>query len=557
MKYCLIEPVAVALAVTAALALAPAPASAAGAAAVASNGTENGTANGAVTRASNVTASATANKGEHLLPLELSGPPLRIAAEAYRAYDSKDYDLAIARAREVLRQRPDSQDMRKLIGLAQRDKYRRDHPLEFIARKPPGYQAAERALAAYNDGDYELAVTESRLAVRQAPRNLDYRLMLIESLQRLNARDLAETEIDAAIRDLGQAPQLLTLRDRMREQRENEALQVPYALMQAGDRRGADAAFAELDRKQGLPPNIVQDAAYNAMQVGNDRDAVKYFKRSVDANEAGNLPMSEQDKFQTRRAVADVERRFGLTNTTTYRGANASSGISGAPSTPNDSVQNSTEVYWRPLGYQDARYLELFAGVTDTLWSRGGVYDTGADALQGDVGARVKPFTQVNLVAALERVFPLGGANVQADWLARLGYGSSIGTDLRVDVPSWWTSQLYAEAGHYFRQSHTYVNSEWQLGRSYRLDGVSPKLVVFPHAVAAYDYDTQMNFESGNRGSPDSAAGLGAGVSLRYWFREDRYHAPQSYWDLSVQYRARVFGDDRARGVFARFTYSY
>ncbi|ALM86290.1 bacteriophage N4 adsorption protein A [Bordetella sp. N] len=541
MKYWLDGPAAVAMAFTAAVVIAPAPAGASGTA--------------GASRASS--ASGASAGGDRLLPLELSGPPLRIAAEAYRAYDSKSYDLAISRAREVLRQRPDSQEMRKLITLAQRDKYRRDHPMEFIARKPPGFQAAERALAAYNDGDYDLALAESRVAVRQAPRNLDYRLMLIESLQRLNNRDAAEAEIDAAIRDLGQVLQLVTLRDGMREQRQNEALQVPYALMQAGDRRGADAAFADLDRKQGLPPSLVQDAAYNAMQVGNDRDAVKYFKRAIDAKEAGNLPMSEQDTFQTRRVVADVERRFGLTNTTTYRGANAASGISGAPSSPNDSVQNTTEVYWRPLGYGDARYLELFAGVTDTLWSRGGVYDTGADALQGDVGARVKPFTQVNLVAALERVFPLGGANVQADWLARLGYGSSIGTDLRVDVPAWWTSQLYAETGHYFRQSRTYVNSEWQLGRSYRLDSVSPKLVVFPHAVAAYDYDTQMNFESGNRGSPGSAAGLGAGVSLRYWFREDRYHAPQSYWDLSLQYRARVFGDDRARGVFARFTYSY
>ena len=39
-----------------------------------------------------------------ILPLPLSGPAYAIANEAYGAYNRKDYDLAIAKAREALEQ---------------------------------------------------------------------------------------------------------------------------------------------------------------------------------------------------------------------------------------------------------------------------------------------------------------------------------------------------------------------------------------------------------------------------------------------------------------------
>jgi hypothetical protein len=60
-----------------------------------------------------------------------------------------------------------------------------------------------------------------------------------------------------------------------------------------------------------------------------------------------------------------------------------------------------------------------------------------------------------------------------------------------------------------------------------------------------------------NHTSSDNAGGVGVGTGVRYWFREDKYKAPQSYVDFSVQYRAKVFGDDSAEGVFARMTFSW
>ncbi|CAM3039205.1 bacteriophage N4 adsorption protein A [Pseudomonas floridensis] len=630
-----------------------------------------------------------------ILPLPLTGPAYAIANEAYAAYNRKDYDLAIAKAREALRQRDDADQLRKLIALAERDKDRRDHPQRYPAARPkPGYLEGNQALRAYASRDYPRSAEHARKAIAQAPNNLDYHMMLIEALQRQQRLEEAQAAIDAAVQAVGPQPALsrrqqaiqeqiavntaargyaalargdnetavseardavrrfpqqmayrkllvsaliaqrqyaearsaatealalngndatlLVQRGQMRQRlgdtsgarqdfaqalavgnlplreqaslhaalgqptealrrmqqardagelKQGDEVQLAYLLSQAGDDRGALNEFKRVDRQIGLKPGEVQDAAYSAMRTPDDAQAIAYFRRVLDYQRTGDLRMSDQQVFDTRRAVSDLSREWGVTNTTTYRGASTSSGLNGAPNSNSDSVQNSTEVFWRPFGYRNARFVELYGRVTDTLWSKESSADTGADALQGALGIRVKPFSSVNVIGALERTFALGSSNVDGDWLVRLGYGSSIGTDLRVDVPSWWTSQLYLEGGRYLQDKRNYFNSEWQVGRSFRLDSISPRLVVFPHVVAAVDYDSKMRSEvdalGRSRTSSDNAGGLGVGTGVRYWFREDNYKAPQSYVDFSVQYREKVFGDDRAQGVFARMTFSW
>jgi tetratricopeptide (TPR) repeat protein len=345
------------------------------------------------------------------------------------------------------------------------------------------------------------------------------------------------------------------------ELKSGDEVQIAYFLAQAGDDRGALREFKRLDRQNQLKPTEVQDAAYSAMRAGDDAQAIAYFKRVIDYQQTGDLHMPDQQVFDTRRAVSDLSREWGVTNTTTYRGASSTNGLSGAPSSSNDSLQNSTEVSWRPAGYNNARFVELYGRVTDTLWNKESGNDKGLDALQGAVGVRLKPFSEYNVMTAFERTFPLAGSNAKGDWLVRLGYGSSIGTDLRVDVPSWWTSNLYVEGGRYLKDKRNYFNSEWQLGRSIRMDRISPRLVLFPHVVLAADYDSQMHSSTDafgrNKTSSGNAGGAGVGIGVRYWFRETQHKAPQSYVDFSVQYRAKVYGDDQAEGVFARLTYSW
>jgi Flp pilus assembly protein TadD len=638
-------------------------------------------------------AEVTHESPPQILPLALTGPAYEIANQAYSAYNDKDYDLAIAKAQEALRQRSDVDRLRKLIQLAERDKDRRDHPERYPGNKR-GFQNGDRSMRAYANGDYDRAADFARKAISEAPKNPDYRMMLIEALQRAQHLDEAELATNEAIGVLGESPQLSRRLDAIHEQKavniaaagyaslargDNDAavsyardvvrrypqeiayrrllvsaliaqeqyaaarsaatealalkgndgtllaqrgqmrmrlgdksgaqqdfaqalavgnlplreqaslyaamgqpgealermqqardkgelkpgdeVQIAYFLSQAGNDRAALDEFKRVDRSKGLSPKETQDAAYTAMRAPDDVQAIAYFKRVLDYQQTGDLQMPDQQVFDTRRAVSDLSRVWGVTNTTTYRGASTTSGLSGAPSSSNDSVQNSTEVFWRPEGYRDARFVELYGRVTDTLWNKESGNDKGLDAFQGAVGGRIKPFSEYNVMAAFERTFPLAGSNVDGDWLVRLGYGSSIGTDLRVDVPSWWTSQFYAEGGRYLQDKRNYFNSEWQLGRSIRLDRISPRLVIFAHVVAAVDYDSKMHSEvdamGRNKTSGDSAGGAGVGIGVRYWFRETRHKAPQSYIDFSVQYREKVFGDDSAQGVFARMTFAW
>jgi hypothetical protein len=44
---------------------------------------------------------------------------------------------------------------------------------------------------------------------------------------------------------------------------------------------------------------------------------------------------------------------------------------------------------------------------------------------------------------------------------------------------------------------------------------------------------------------------------MRFWFREDRDHAPRSYLDLSLQYRARLAGDERGKACFYVLPWSF
>ncbi|AHL33922.1 hypothetical protein CD58_13870 [Pseudomonas brassicacearum] len=476
-----------------------------------------------------------------------------------------------------------------------------------------GTALASQAYAALARKDPATAVTLTNQAIARAPQNPSYRHLLVSALTEQKRLTQAIAAASEGLQAHGDDARLLVMRGRLRQQTGDDAgarkdfahalalgtlpayeeaglyaaigqrrtarerlqeartsgelasvsdLQLAYLSMQAGDDEAAHVAFRKADATAPLKPAAAQDAAYNAMRVHEDDESVAYFKRVIDGQETAETPMSAQQLFDTRRAVGDVSRRMGLTSTTSYRG-NSSSGLSAAPSTgssgsqSNDLLQNSTELSWRPLGYRNARFVELYGRITDTLWSKNSDSDTGADALQGALGVRVKPFSSVNIMAALERTFPLGSSNVEGDWLVRLGYGSSIGTDLRVDVPSWWTSQLYAEVGHYINDSRNYFNSEWQVGRSYAIGGTGSRWVTFPHIVAAIDYDSKMKSESNGDFSSGDAGGIGIGNNVRYWFREDAYNAPRSYVDFSLQYRARVFGEDRAKGVFARLTYSY
>lgn len=461
-----------------------------------------------------------------------------------------------------------------------------------------GYAQAQLAYRAMDDKDYGSAADFAAQAVAQSPDNMDYRLLQLNALvaaERWVAADQAATEalkqgqpddgallaqrgdirqhlgdLNGALADYrtalaqGNLPlateiDLLARTGRQSEAREKflagrdagalddlDDLQMAYLAQRAGEDGMAQDSFSRADANGKLPDTALQDAGYSAVRNSDDHTAVAWFKRAIDAD----LPdRTEQQLLDTRRTVSTVDREFGFIASVARSGGGPSAGNGGRPgaSSRDSTWQAGAEAYWRPFGYMNGRTFEVFGRVFQTLQDQSGGA-TGTQTAQATIGARWKPWASQNIVVSLGRLVPLGSQS-SADWLAQLAYSDGIGTDLRADRAAWWTTQWYGELGRYFKNPQTYGVASVQSGRSIRLDSVSPNLVLFPHLTLNGDY----NSLNTNR----TALGFGPGVNLRYWFREDGYHAPRSYLDLSLQYRFKLSGDDRARGFFLTTTLSY
>ena len=466
------------------------------------------------------------------------------------------------------------------------------------AGRDPAFDVASQAYRAMEARDYAQAADKAAQAVAISPANFDYQMLLLDA--QLGAGRLADAQ-QAATEALALEPgnaALLAQRGSIRKRlgddigaaedfnaalatgglspagevgaladlgRKNEArnrfaqfqaegkfqtaseLDLAYLASRVGDDQSARALFANADAAGKLPDSALQDSAYASLRAGRDAEAVAYFKRTIDAADSLKLRLEPQMLFNTRRAVADITREGGVIASFSYRGGGTVLSGFGSTRQPIGSKtgQIGVEAYWRPFGFRNGRYVELFARGFETLYSQAGG-PTGGDSLQAALGIRWKPFSSQNAVISLSRVFTKSAPD---DWLAQAAYSLDAGTDLRVDVDNWWTTRVAAEAGHYFKNRQNYALGSVMGGRSFRLPG-DGKTVAFPHAIVAAEYNSLLPEEK-------LSVGVGPGVSVRRWFREDKYAAPRSYVDFSLQYRLRVAGDERVKGLFFTSLVSY
>ncbi|WP_052420855.1 bacteriophage N4 adsorption protein A [Paraburkholderia ferrariae] len=385
--------------------------------------------------------------------------------------------------------------------------------------------------------DNAAAVAAARKAVEAAPQMAQHRVELIDALTNAGDERGATREARKAIDD-GLLPAM-------------PPLTAAYVAQHAGESRLASDYFKAADQSRKLSPNATADAAFAAEQAHRNAEAAAYFERAIDAatGPAGDDPVpTAQQVYDMRNAHADVTRNWGFDASLNYRGAGLQPGFATVP-TPgiSNNWQAGVEAYWRPFGSLGDRMFEVYARGYENFGVQGGG-PTGASTLQLSLGARVKPFSQIDAIFAFERIIPIG-ASANPDWLARLAYSGGFGTGRRIDVPSWWTTQIYAETGRYLNSGETYGTTWIEAGRTYRMDRISPRWTVFPYLVAGADYDSSIDHSI--------PTGAGVGISTRYWFRDSKYDAPRSYVDVSVQYRWRLAGDSRARGVFFGTVFSY
>ncbi|MRW82856.1 hypothetical protein GJ698_01965 [Pseudoduganella sp. FT26W] len=378
-----------------------------------------------------------------------------------------------------------------------------------------------RAMQRHDD---EEAVSLSRLLVASAPDKQDFQRVL--SIALTSAGETREAR--KVNQQLGASV---------------PSLDFAYMAQRVKAPEVASPAFREIDQAGQLPERALRDAGYAAMDANERHSAIAYFKRAINASRDGDVPLEQQQLYDIRRTVEQLDRQWGVYASVSYRGSTPQSGpASGATG---DSTQFGSEAYWRPsVLNRDGRYVDLYARLNATLHSEQQGIATGGASTLGAVGMRVKPLASQNVILAAERLVPIG-ARTDGDWLLRAAYSNGTGTDLVAGMSAWTMAQLYAEAGRYLHANSNYFTSEAQWGRSFRPAGAWPlNSVLTPHLVLAADY---------NQGfAQPRAIGAGAGLTYRYWFNEDRYTAPRAYFDLTLQYRVRVSGDDRAGGVVLR-----
>jgi tetratricopeptide (TPR) repeat protein len=482
---------------------------------------------------SNVDASQTCTLQAAAVP---ALPGFANATAAYRALEERDVQRALAQARLATEASPSRRDWQLM------------HMNAALAANelPEADRAATAALGIASDA----TVLAQRSSIRR--RLGDTAAANADAEAALAAGGLPVTTEAALLADLGRTREA---RNRLATAPADTAtpqnrLEAAYLSTRIGDTEAARQNFAAADASGGLPATSLLDAGYAAMHSKHDDEAVAYFKRAIDAVNGLQLKMEPQMVYDTRRTVADLTRKWGvLASITSRNGAGIAPGFGNLGNGGNRSgrvAQAGVEGYYRPWGYRNGEFVELFARGFMTLDDQNNGA-TGSDSFQGGIGVRWKPLSAQNLMLSISRVF---GPNVNGDWLAQAAYSWDTGNDLRVDgTTSWWTTRFYAEIGRYLEAGNNYGLATLMAGRSY-LVGDDGRTVLFPHGFVGVEYNS-------NDPSAKTSAGIGPGVSLRRWFREDTYNAPRSYWDLTLQYRAKLTGDDRLKGLFVNGLLSY
>lgn len=302
-----------------------------------------------------------------------------------------------------------------------------------------------------------------------------------------------------------------------------------YLLLKEGRNREALEAFQKGFSAGEASPVNYADAAYAARRAYDNDAARDLFARAIDANDKLDpKPLPEEQVFGARRANQELDRTWGFVAALLQQ----SNGLGADTRLPaiGETVQGLLEAYWQPegIGYRDGKVFQAYARFSQTFHNAG---IAGTLTSQGVLGVRYKPIGDMNLVVALEDIFSTHApvvAVARDDVLLRLGYSTGQGSDLRPNRRDWETWNLYAETGYFlrFNPARYYANVEGSYGRSYRTQALGENVVLHPNLAISSYYDQQTH--------PRSWAGIGPGLKVRCWFREDRHHAPASYFDFAV-----------------------
>lgn len=511
------------------------------------------------------------------------------AAEAWRAYERKDYAGALEAAARAIQLAPDVAGYRylqitSLLELSKLVEARQaasaaleQDELDVPALSMRAYAAARGGDKAAADADLELALAQDwlpedqmgalkRMAgeIRSAPDRVPAPRVFCtgEGEQMICSVALggggavgspAYIAADQAYKDYASGryrEAAAAVGTASEAEPDNIAYRVLHAdaLAMSGQQAAARTQLQPL-RTQLLPADQLLGAGYAAQRAYRNDWAAAWFSKGVDAIDAGQLSQDPKVRRNLTEAISDLERQWGFNAALGYGTVGVMNPAFAPSLSARKTLQASQEVFWRPpvIGNRNGGRVELYARMGQALYDgTGGA--TGMSTNQAVLGARWKPFRTQNVVVAVER-FLRAGDNSRNDWLLRAAWSEGRGGGLRQDVSNWNYWQVYAEADRFTEHPQTLGTLDVRYGRAFRMDQASPRLVLVPYAGLTGGYDNLL--------AREGTLGIGPGVLARYWFRGDSHHAERSFVELNLQYRLRVAGDDRSKGMFAGLYFSY
>ncbi len=465
-----------------------------------------------------------------------------------------------------------------------------------VAAATDGYADATAAYAAMSANRPAEAVAPAARAVNAAPDNLDWRLLLVDALMGSNdpAGALAalqpvsgswdhrvQTRRAEAARqtgDLTQAAEAYGLAAPLAPTAESRAylararvqalvqlgrtgearaalregnqsgdlpgaapLDAAYIAVNAGDDRLAVQGFAAADRAEPLKGAQALDAAYAARRAGQDPDAIRWLEQG-----ARTLPaeqMTAGRRHEIGRELQTLEHRFGGTVTASVGPADSATTLVNGGG--DEVTQVGGEVWARVGGDNNGRPVQVFARAWQTVDADTG--PTGGDSTQGWVGVRWKPFTETNLSLEASRLIAIGDA-ARDDTMLRAAWSADVGGDLRFDRDSWPSAHVYVDVARLIEDEQTYAVADANIGWTWVASESRRDTVTAGVGVRA-DYDSLR--------TEDWAVAAGPRVAWRHWMGGDDVRAPGRYLDLSLGYYAPIGDGPRGEGVVAAVTVGF
>lgn len=441
----------------------------------------------------------------HAAQPPLSGHAFDLADQAYKAIEAGQLDRAMSLATKALNHAPGHPSL--LVIQA-----------DILTRQDRAAEALERirALSASDLGGFGLA-------------QRGYIYLKLKD----NAR--AEADFTAAM----QSTELTA------EARQNIAAELAYLALARNDDAAALKWFQVA--LTGKPrPSLYADAGYAAMRLGENEVAIRMLSRAIETGSYDPVNL-----YGMRRSVDTLSRRWGGTLSLGHSSTQTGGGTAlAAPGGDVRVLQAGAELTYTPgsFGYRNGRVFQLYGNAFQALSANQRGYATGTDSLIAGLGARYKPLQDHNLVFALERRFALGERAGEDDWVLRTGFSMSGATDWNPVRSSWTTWQVYTEGAYFIDAERLIIPYDARIGRSFKGD-MTLGLVATPFVGIAGEYDKLQD--------PRTAAGIGPGLSLRYWFGETRTRAYPAYFDFSIQYRARLTDARRGEGWFGQIALSF